>query len=260
MSSTATCVLRRLFGMHWTFFIKLTMLLREQYTYDRSLRKSHARSTYRLKRALIRRLTLVAGFCCTVQFLKLHALARRSLRAKYTATVFGGDAGLLLNRYDSVSGGGVAANRSALIAAKPSWHPLRSGCEGSTFAWDQHVIKTFKPKKSPFRKCLPREVAEGLHSYERERCSLGTRWLAEIPASLLAGDTRGFLPVSHVFFASLSPELEAQWLLVTPLTEGGTLLTLAESILQDPSDAETSMRALDFRFRPRFDKLLVALQ
>jgi hypothetical protein len=166
--------------------------------------------------------------CCTIQFLRMHLLARHSLQAKYTTTTFSHNAEIL-DRYTVVSTGHTAVNRSALIAAKASWHPLGSGCEGNTFAWNQHVIKTFKSKKSPFRNCLPRELAAARN--DNQSSAPTGRWPTEIPASLLAGNTRGFLPASDIFFASSSPEQEAQWHLVTPLMEGGKLQTLAKSIL-----------------------------
>jgi len=235
------------------------MLPSKRRLYDRSPRRTHARSTYRLKRIVVHRLALIVSICCAVQFLKLHVLARQSLEAKYTTTTFNDTAGLL-NRYDSILDGDIAANRSALNAAKANWRPLGSGCEGSTFAWDRHVIKTYKPKGSPLRNCLPRELAGDSHSTERQTCSLETRWPTEIPASLAMGTTPGFLPVGDVFFASSSPEQDAQWHLVTPLMKGGTLQTLADTIARNHKDTESSIHTLDVRFRPRFDELLVALE
>lgn len=235
------------------------MLPQKHHFYDRSLRKTHARSTYRLKRNVIHRLTLVVGICCAVQFLRLHVLARQSLEAKYTTTTFN-DTADLLNRYDSVLDGDVAANRSALLAAKARWRPLGAGCEGSTFAWNQHVIKTFKSNGSPLRNCLPPELAGDSQSSERQTCSPGTRWPTEIPASLVMGTTQGFLPVGDAFFASSSPEQEPQWHLVTPLMKGGTLQSLAKTIARNQTDTELSIRTLDVRFRPRFNELLSALE
>jgi hypothetical protein len=234
------------------------MLPSKQHLYDRSPRKTHSRSTYRLKRTVVRRLALIVGVCCAVQFLKLHVLARQSLEAKYTTTTFSGPAELLF-RYDSLLDGEIAANRSALIAAKASWRPLGSGCEGSTFFWNQQVIKTFKPKGSPLRSCLPLELAGDSQSTERQTCSPGIRWPTEIPASLAMGTTHGFLPVCDAFFASSSPEQEAQWHLVTPLMAGGTLQALAKTIARNQTDTDLSIHTLDVRFRPRFNELLAAL-
>lgn len=205
------------------------------------------------------RLALIIGVCCTVQFLRLHVLARQSLEAKYTSTIFSNPAELL-NRYDWILDGDVAANRSALIAAKASWRPLGSGCEGSTFTWGQHVIKTFQPKGSPLRNCLPPELAGDSQSTKRQTCSPGTRWPTEIPASLAMGTTQGFLPVRDVFYASFSSDQEAQWHLVTPLMAGGTLESLANTIVRNHTDTELSIRTLDVRFRPRLDELLAGLE
>lgn len=47
---------------------------------------------------------------------------------------------------------------------------------------------------------------------------------------------------------------------MTPLMEGGTLQTLAKSISRSQQEDGSSTQALDVRFRPRFDELLVALQ
>ena len=207
----------------------------------------------------MRRLALIIGVCCAVQFLRLHVLARQSLEAKYTTTTFS-DPAELINRYDSILDGEVAANRSALIAAKVSWRPLGSGCEGITFVWNQHVIKTFEPDGSPLRNCLPLELAGDSQSTKRQTCSPGRRWPTEIPASLAMGTIQGFLPVGDVFYASLSPEQEAQWHLVTPLMKGGTLQTLAKTMARNHPDTELSIRTLDVRFRPRFDELLAALE
>lgn len=185
------------------------MLAHKQHVYDRSLRKTHLRSTYRLKRAVIHRLALVAGIYCAVQFLRLHALARSSLEAKYATTTFNDDAEVL-DHYNSVVNGIGAVNRSALVATKPDWRPLGSGYEGSTFVSDRHVIKTFKPQRSPFRNCLPRGL-EGLSGLNvSQPCSSTTRWPTEIPASLIAGTAQGFLPVVDVYFASSSHGQEPQ--------------------------------------------------
>lgn len=235
------------------------MLPLKQHLYDRYPRRTHSRSTYRLKRAVIHRLALIVGVCCAVQFLRLYVLARQSLGAKYTTTTFN-DTAELLSQYDSILDGDIAANRSALIAAKASWRPLGSGCEGDTFALYRHVIKTFKSKGSPLRNCILRELTGGSQSTDRQTCSPGTRWPTEIPASLAMGTTQGFLPVGDVFFASSSPDEEAQWHLVTPLMKGGTLQTLANTIARNHTDTELSIHTFDVRFRPRFDELQAALE
>jgi serine/threonine protein kinase len=234
-------------------------MLNQQKQQDRILRKHHTHSTYRLKRRVVHRLALIAGFCCAVQFLRLHVLARSSLEAKYTNTSFADD-GKVLDLYDNVLSAFGAANRSDLIAAKSSWQPLGSGCEGNTFAWNDLVVKAFKPKQSTFRNCLPRDLAVRLRSNESEANLHTTRWPTDIPAPLIAGTGQGFLPVKDLFVARSSPGQETQWHLVTPFMEGETLQTLAKSVLQSRSDDELSIRTLDIRFRPRFEELLAALQ
>jgi hypothetical protein len=231
----------------------------QQKQHDRTLRKQHSRSTYRLKRCVIHRLALIAGFCCALQFLRLHVLARSSLEAKYTTTTFRDD-DEVLDRYDDASSTFGTANRSDLIAANSSWQLLGSGCEGNTFAWNDMVVKTFKPKQSPFRNCLPRDLAVRLQPDESEADIHTTRWPTEIPASLIAGTQQGFLMVKDVFFTRSSPEQEAQWHLITPFMEGGTLQTLAKSVSRSQTDDAVSIRTLDTRFRPRFEELLATLQ
>lgn len=59
---------------------------------------------------------------------------------------------------------------------------------------------------------------------------------------------------------SSSPEQKAEWHLVMPLMEGGTLQNLAKNFLQSQPEGKASVRDLDIRFRPRFNKVLMALQ
>jgi hypothetical protein len=186
-------------------------------------------------------------------------LARSSLEAKYTPTTFGYD-DKVLDRYDKVLSTFGAVNRNDLIAANSSWQLLGSGCEGNIFAWKYVVVKTFKPKQSPFRNCLPRDPNMRLKSNENDHDLYTTRWPTEIPASLIAGTEQGFLPVKDILFARYSPGQEAQWHLVTPFMKGGTLQTHAKSVSQSRSDGEVSIRTLDIRFRPRFEELLTELQ
>lgn len=186
-------------------------------------------------------------------------IARSSLEAKYTATAFDDNAGIL-ERYANGSTMFGEAKRSVLFAVEPSWQPLGSGFEGSTFTWNDHVIKTFKAKRSPFRNCLDLEMVKRLRHERSDNETCATRWPTEIPASLIAGAIQGFLPVSDAFFARSSSEKTAQWHLVTPLMRGGTLQNLAESVSHAQLDRETTLQTLDVRFRPRFEELLVALQ
>lgn len=181
--------------------------------------------------------------------------------AKYTATAFhDNDVAGLLERYDQNPNLLEEANRSALIAAESSWRPLGSGFEGSTFTWNGHVIKTFNAEQSPFRNCFDSRLAGRLQHKSYEVETSVTRWPTEIPASLIAGTMQGFLPVSDAFFARSSSDEIAQWHLVTPLMQGGTLKILAKSVSESELDSDTTTQALDVRFRPRFDELLTALQ
>lgn len=230
-----------------------------QSKHDLYSRKRPNRSTYRLKRTVIHRLTLLAGICCVAQLLRLHVAARSSLKAKYTATAFGDDTGIL-ERYANISTVFDEANRSALLRAESRWRPLGSGFEGSTFTWDGHVIKTFKAKRSPFRNCFDLGMINRLRLEPGINETCTTRWPTEIPASLIAGTVQGFLPVSDAFFARSSSEQVAQWHLVTPLMQGGTLENLARSVSHAQLGREMTAHTLDVRFRPKFDELLVALQ
>jgi hypothetical protein len=215
-----------------------------------------ARSHYRLKRTLLHRLAVVVGICCAVQLIQLHVQARRSLEAKFTTTIFENDVEVS-SRYNNISS---TFDRDELLAARPDWRLLGSGCEGSAYAWNGLVIKTYKTTRTRFRNCLSHSLVDGLHLNDDQGNQYPTRWPTELPATLLAGSEPGFLPARDAFFASSSPLEEAQWHLVTPLTEGGTLQTLARHVLHDATAGNVSIQSLDNRFRPKFNDLLLAIQ
>jgi hypothetical protein len=223
---------------------------------DHQFRWKPARSHYRLKRTLLHRLAAIAGICCAVQIIQLHVQARNSLEAKFTTTRFENDAEVS-SRYNNIS---IIFDRDELLAARPDWRLLGSGCEGSAFTWNGLVIKTYKTTRSRFRNCLSSSLVEDLGLNDGGDFQYPARWPTEIPATLLAGSELGFLPARDAFLASSSPTEEAQWHLVTPLAEGGTLQTLAKQVLQTAPEGESSIRSLDSRFRPKFNDLLQAIQ
>jgi hypothetical protein len=223
---------------------------------DHQFRWKPARSHYRLKRTLLHRLAIVAGICCAVQIIQLHVQARNSLEAKFTTTRFESDAEVS-SRYNNISS---TFDKDELLAARPDWRLLGSGCEGSAFAWDGLVIKTYKTTRSRFRNCLSSSLVGDIGLNDGGDFQYPTRWPTEIPATLLAGSEPGFLTPRDAFFAVSSPMEEAQWHLVTPLAEGGTLQTLAKQVSQNASGGEPSIQNLDIRFRPKFNDLLLAIQ
>jgi hypothetical protein len=215
-----------------------------------------SRSHYRLKRTLIHRLAVAVGLYCAVQFIQLHVQARRSLEAKFTTTQFENDAEIA-SRYNNVSD---TLDRNELLAARPDWRLLGSGCEGSAFAWNGLVIKTYRTAHSQLRNCFASSLVEALDSNDDDNARYPMRWPTEIPATLLVGSEPGFLSARDAFFASSSPTEEPQWHLVTPLAEGGTLQTLAKNALQDVPEGKSSIQSLDSRFRTRFNDMLLAIQ
>lgn len=113
--------------------------------------------------------------------------------------------------------------------------------EFQSFTWNEHVIKTFKAKQSPFRNCLDSAIISRIRHEQNDNETRATCWPTEIPASLIAGTVQGFLPVNDAFFARSSSEKLAQWYLVTPLMRGGTLESLAKSVSHDRLDREATV-------------------
>jgi len=146
------------------------------------------RSHYRLKRTFIYRLAVVVGICCAVQLIQLHVQARRSLEAKFTTTQFEDDAEVS-SRYNNISS---TFDRDELLAARPDWRLLGSGCEGSAFTWNGLVIKTYKTTRSRFRNCFASSLVGDLILKNDENLRYPTRWPTEIPATLLVGSELGF--------------------------------------------------------------------
>ncbi|KAI4928722.1 hypothetical protein J4E85_005340 [Alternaria conjuncta] len=177
----------------------------------------------------------------------LYLTSRQALSEKYSATNF--------NSYNE---GDLQARswqpddersklEEELIANRASWKVLGEGWEGKVFAYEDSVIKTFTPGRSPFRNCAPD----------------ASKWPTEIPASLQFGGSaaddanatkNGFLPVRAHFMASTAPGEPAEWHLVTPLLKGGNLRSLANNL----SSLETPMAQsqVDERYRPAFNQLL----
>lgn len=219
----------------------------------RTTRYRHSRAKYSLKRNVIRRLALILGVCCTLQIIRLHTLSILALKAKYTATDFSSYTQVLEQQVNTANGLDFT-NRSSLLAARPDWRPLGSGWEGSTYAWNGEVVKTFKPEQSPFRNCqLPNERAQSLVRHK------SSRWPAEIPATLIFGNDEGFVPVRDVFLADTPPMHELQWHLVTPLMEGGSLHALADNLARSGRNDSKDIRQLDIRYRSSFNRLLRSL-
>lgn len=206
--------------------------------------------------SLLVKVLLLISCIITFQFTRLHFIYQAAIEAKYTPTDFG-DA----NVDFTISDDQLRA-RQRLLAARSEWQQLGSGCEGTTFTYDDHVIKTFNPSK-PLRNCIPAEQSA------RWTSSLGrqsARWPSEIPASILlagreeaaAADT-GFVPVTDFFLASAEYDATPHWHLVSPLVPNGNLFNLARRLHSDGS-SPPDFRTLDERFRPAFHTALETLQ
>ena len=136
-----------------------------------------------------------------------------------------------------------------LVANRAAWTTLGEGWEGKTFVYQDSVIKTFTPGRSPFRNCAPGTTKE--------------KWPTEIPASLYFGGSEhnatpsygGFLPVKASFMATSSTR-HAEWHLVTPLLESGSL----ENLIMKVRRQGKLYRDIDTQYRPAFERLLRTLQ
>jgi hypothetical protein len=202
------------------------------------------------------RIAVVLFMFALIQQQRLFLLSRQSLIAKYSPTDFDTDSEYLQPRFSRTNDEG-SQFQDDLVAKRAAWEMLGKGWEGKVFAYEDSVIKTFTPGRSPFRNCAPDTI---------------TKWPTEIPASLRFGglsrpvhlsDTGsrrdsnttfdGFLPVKGYFMASTTPGNPAEWHLVTPLLKGN-LNTLAKQL--STSAKPTTFREVDALYRPAFDGLL----
>ncbi|KAF2176305.1 hypothetical protein K469DRAFT_607678 [Zopfia rhizophila CBS 207.26] len=218
----------------------------------------------RVRPVLRFRLALVALLLILFQQQQLYWLYRNALLAKYSPTDFNGfyRAKELLHK--------VFRNelndwhlQEELLAKQNEWTMLGSGWEGKTFVFNDSVIKTFVPGRSPFRNCFIDKPG-----------SLINRWPTEIPASLLLGRRikhkrprrsvlrsednaiESLLPVKTWFMASSDGYSSPEWHLVTALIHGGDLNMLAK---ETRSKQPENFRKVDALFRPSFNSLLRVL-
>lgn len=183
----------------------------------------------------------------------LYSIYTRALAAKYAPTDFGNPD----FEKNYVLDDRAALLQEELVANRNGWKKLGAGWEGTTYTYNDVVIKTFTPGRSPFRNCAQRNTS--------------LRWPTEIPASTLLGNggdgrdvlttsndtTPGrFLPVKTAFFAATSSDAGPEWHLVTPFARHGTLKTLSSKVRQQDLD----VRTLDSRYREKFHDLLRSLQ
>lgn len=219
--------------------------------------QSPLRVTPRSLHPLRYRVLLVIVLICVLQQQRLQFIYRNALREKYSPTRFASD--IEQTPYSQPSDDVNTSFRDELLASQHDWKILGSGCEGTTYSYNDVVIKTFIPSQSPFRNCIP----------DRAK----TRWPTEIPASLHFGNhmsdentnhssvssgatPEGFLPVKAYFLANSSTSLP-EWHLVTPLLRQGNLDNLARRIRED--DEPRSFRELDAQYRATFHQLLQIL-
>jgi hypothetical protein len=201
------------------------------------------------------RVALVLFILAIFQQQHLFLISRHALQAKYSPTNFDVRSDRLSAR-SWTDDDEDAHFQDELIANRASWQVLGAGWEGKVFKYEDYVIKTFTPGRSPFRNCAP---------------GASDKWPTEIPASLQFGgfstptdistsnDTSsGFLPVKAHFMAATSPGQPAEWHMVTPLVKGGNLEKLAQQLSK--SEHPQSFREVDTRYRPAFNKLLQTIE
>lgn len=202
-----------------------------------------ARTLYHLRY----RVTVVLFILALFQQQHLYLTSRQALSEKYSATNFNSHDDFNLQARSWQSDDERSKLEEELIANRASWKVLGEGWEGKVFAFEDSVIKTFTPGRSPFRNCAPD----------------ATKWPTEIPASLQFGGSaadeanatkNGFLPVRAHFMASTMPGEPAEWHLVTPLLKGGNLRSLANNLSSEETPVAYSQ--VDARYRPAFNQLL----
>jgi serine/threonine protein kinase len=222
-----------------------------------SLTSPRARTLYRVRH----RLAIVFFIVALLNQQHLYLVSREALRAKYVPTNFNLHPQDLHTRFWGPDSR-ISQFKSELLANREHWKLLGRGWEGRVYVYQNSVIKTYDSARSPFRNCAPASYPTA-------------RWPTEIPASLHFGGTTsaainrtddagktqteydGFLPVKAHFVASNSPGSPEEWHLVTPLVDGGTLLTLAERLSRDPKTK--SYRDVDALYRPAFNRFLKSL-
>ncbi|EUC30336.1 hypothetical protein COCCADRAFT_104236 [Bipolaris zeicola 26-R-13] len=233
-----------------------------------SLTSPRVRAFYRVRHRL-----LIIFFIAALLYQQHYSLvSREALRAKYVPTKFDLRAksvatnfNLRIHNRHMYSWGPENEDPqfiANLLDNRKHWKLMGNGWEGRVYVYKDSVIKTFDTVRSPFRNCAP-------PSYPIDR------WPTEIPATLYFGGStstaangtdddgnakpryKGFLPVKAHFIASNSPGSPEEWHLVTPLAEGGDLLTLAQKLSTDPSIK--SYRTADVLYRPAFNRFLSIL-
>ncbi|KAJ4366841.1 hypothetical protein N0V83_007369 [Neocucurbitaria cava] len=193
---------------------------------------------------------------------QLFCVHRQSLAAKYTSTQLASNF-QGLHSHLPIPDDKDLHFQDELVANRRAWKALGEGWEGKVYAYNDSVIKTFTPGRSPFRNCVP-----GM---------MNKKWPTEIPASLQFGGfiqqndpsnehyghnrsitIDGFLPVKAYYMASPLPSKPAEWHLVTPLLQGGSLNTLARTLSEDMK--ARGFQNVDALYRPTFNRLLETME
>lgn len=226
-------------------------------------------STSLIRSRTFHRIGALVAFLICLQLYLLHQAYHEALVEKFSPTLFAqlsrqqedvlASRGWELGAEDHLGG----QRRRTLLDNRGRWKKLGSGREGDTFAFEDAVIKVFRPGRSPLRNCLPGSAPK-------------TAWPPEIPASLLLGglqpaqeisnnkgiipDQTDFVPVLDYFFIPTSPAHDVgEWYLVTPFLRSGTLGHLAERLRGGSAGPSLTVEEADARFRPSFDRLLQSL-
>ncbi|KAF2624022.1 hypothetical protein BU25DRAFT_165882 [Macroventuria anomochaeta] len=190
------------------------------------------------------RLALVLFIFVLFKQYHLFFIYRKALAAKYSPTEL-----LQFTKEQTWMPDEESAHfQDRLVANRAAWRNLGEGREGKTFVYQDSVIKTFTPGRSPFRNCAP-GVTDKV-------------WPTEVPASLYFGGSEhnatssfhGFLPV-QAYFMAVSSASQAEWHLVTPLLKGGNLKDLAIEARKQ----KQPYRDIDAHHRPTFERLLHTL-
>lgn len=220
------------------------------------LRLSRSRPIYRLGCLLL----VLAG----IQAYLLHRDYIGALAAKFSPTSFTRisthDQQVLADPRWQLNTDGQDRPRWAALDNQARWKTLGSGYEGDTFAFDNMVIKVFKPGRSPLRNCVPGMASK-------------LAWPSEIPVSLLLGglvdtsrpdqtpptsDDAQFVPILDYFLLPSSKDDHlGEWHLITPFLSSGTLDHLAKRLRSQEPALKTD--EVDAHFRPSFHRILKAL-